>query len=321
MSAFLTSLSSVGEIVVVIALGFWLRSSVKLDEKFKSSISFLIMNIALPASIFVSVLGNLTRKTLIGLSSGLAYTLASFLLGYIVAIIMVKVLRVRPGRKGAFVNMFVNANTIFIGLPLNMALFGKVSMPYFLIYYVMNTVSTWAVGVFFISGDDPTGKKEKSKEKFNWKKLLPAPLLGFLVALVWLLLGLPFPTFFKDTFTMVGNIVTPMSLIYIGIVLADAGLKSIHFDKDTIGALAGRFIIAPIIMIVVLTVFKGMGQVVPSLEQNTLIIQSAAPGLAVLPILVGQAHGDVEYATNVVTTSTILFVIVMPILMQVIQFI
>lgn len=323
MTAFLTSLSSVGEIVLVIALGYWLRISGKLDEKFKGSISYLIMNIALPASIFTSVLENLTRGKLFSLASGLEYTFTSFLLGYVIAILATKLLKIRPGRRGTFINMFVNANTIFIGLPLNIAMFGKVSMPYFLIYYVMNTISTWAIGVFFISNDDPTVAKgeKKGKKEFNWKKLLPAPLVGFLVALVWLLLDLPFPAFFQSTFSMVGSIVTPMSLIYIGIVLADAGLKSIHFDKDTIGALAGRFVIAPIIMICVMLAFKNMGQTIPALEQNTLIIQSAAPGLAVLPILVGQAHGDVEYATNVVTTSTVLFVIVMPILMQIIQFI
>lgn len=112
-----------------------------------------------------------------------------------------------------------------------------------------------------------------------------------------------------------------MSLIYIGIVLADAGLASIHFDGDTIWALLGRFIIAPALMILMLVIGKSGGAQVPSLESSTLIIQAAAPGLAVLPILAGQSHGDVEYATNVVTTSTVLFVIVVPILMQLVQFI
>lgn len=36
-----------------------------------------------------------------------------------------------------------------------------------------------------------------------------------------------------------------------------------------------------------------------------------------LPILAEQSHGDVKYATNVVTTSTVLFVVVVPLLMQV----
>ena len=51
-----------------------------------------------------------------------------------------------------------------------------------------------------------------------------------------------------------------------------------------------------------------------AIEVKTFIVQSAVPALAVLPILVNEAKGDVEYATNVVTTSTILFVIVIQII-------
>ncbi|MCT6893027.1 MAG: AEC family transporter, partial [Bombilactobacillus mellifer] len=55
---------------------------------------------------------------------------------------------------------------------------------------------------------------------------------------------------------------------------------------------------------------------IPQMEQSTLVVQAATPGLAIMPILVGQAHGDVKYATNLVTTSTVLFVIVIPIIME-----
>ncbi|KRO00147.1 AEC family transporter [Companilactobacillus kimchiensis] len=318
MEAFITSLQSVAEIVLVIALGFWLRNSGKLGDEFKGNISFIIMKIALPASIFVSVLKYLNRDKLASLSGGLIFTFASFTIGYIVAWLLTKVFKIRKGRRGTFINMFVNANTIFIGLPLNMALFGTKSLPYFLIYYVMNTISTWAVGIFFISNDDPTVQKGDKKEKFNWKKLLPAPLVGFLVSLVFLLLAIPVPGWIDKTLDMVGGIVTPMSLIYIGIILADAGLKSIRFDRDTILALIGRFVVAPAIMIsIILLGGRMMGTSLPTIEANSFIIQSAAPGLAVLPILVDSAHGDVDYATNLVTTSTVLFVIVVPILMQI----
>ncbi|APU71505.1 AEC family transporter [Companilactobacillus crustorum] len=317
MAAFITSLESVAEIVLVIALGYWLRGSGRLGDEFKGNISFIIMKIALPASIFVSVFKYLNRDKLASLSGGLIFTFASFTIGYIVAWILTKVFRIRKGRRGTFINMFVNANTIFIGLPLNMALFGTKSLPYFLIYYVMNTISTWAVGIFFISSDDPTVEKGAKKD-FNWKKLLPAPLVGFLVSLVFLLLAIPVPDWINKTLDMVGGIVTPMSLIYIGIILADAGLKSIKFDRDTILALLGRFVVAPAIMISIILIGGSMmGTSLPSIESNSFIIQAAAPGLAVLPILVDQSHGDVDYATNLVTTSTVLFVIVVPILMQV----
>lgn len=307
--AFLNSIESVVTIILMIALGFILRQRGWFADSFAGNISRLITNIALPASIFVSVLKFLTRDKLVSLSGGLVYAFLSFAISYLVAYILAYVFKVRPGRKGTFINVVVNANTIFIGLPLNVALFGNQALSYFLVYYVMNTISTWAIGALIIANDSP----DKGQKAFNWKKLLPAPLIGFLVALVFLLLAIPVPDFATSTLTYVGNLVTPLSLIYIGIVLADAGLKSIHFDKDTVVALVGRFIFAPAVMLTLLVFAGGFLGHLPHLEAQTLAVQAATPALAVLPILANEANGDVKYATNVVTTSTILFVVVVPV--------
>lgn len=324
MTALTTSIQSVLTILIIIALGYYLQKKGWFSDSFGGELSKLLMNVALPANIFISVLQRLTLNKLVSLSSGLVYGFGAVILGYIVAFIAVKLLRVQKGRRGTFINMFVNANTIFIGLPLNLALFGNKAIPYFLVYYVVNTVSTWTLGAFLIAQDDPTATQAKKGGKLNWKKLLPPPLLGFLVALVFLLLRIPFVkvpalSFAVNTLSYVGSLVTPLSLIYIGIVLAKAGLGSIRFDRDTIAALLGRFVLAPVIMVLLILLGMHMGSGVPSLEAKTLIVQSSAPALAVLPVLANQAHGDVKYATNVVTTSTVLFVIVVPIVMMLIQ--
>ena len=310
--AFLTSLESILSIILIILLGYILKEKKWFDDGFSSNVSRLIMNVALPASIFVSVLKYLTIEKLISLSGGLIYTFLSVIMGYIIAWIMVKILKVKPGRRGTFINTVVNANTIFIGLPLNIALFGNESLPYFLVYYITNTVSTWAFGVILIENDNP--EKTKTKKGFNWKKLLPPPLLGFLVALIFLVFKIPVPDFIHSALTYTGNIVTPLSLIYIGIVLSDAGLKSIHFDKDTIFALLGRFIMSPCIMVILIILGTKISGTMPALESKTYIIQASAPALAVLPILANESNGDVKYATNVVTTSTVLFAIVVAVI-------
>lgn len=314
---FLTAVESVLSIVLIIALGFYLRNKGWFADSFAGNISKLIMNIALSASIFVSVLTYLTRDKLMALSDGLIYGELSIVFGYFIAWLMVKVLKVRRGRRGVFINTIVNANTIFIGLPLNIALFGEASMPYFLVYYVLNTVSTWAFGAFLIANDS-TEPQPAHRQKFNWKKLLPAPLLGFLVALVFLLADIPVPSFIHSTLDYVGSIVTPLSLLYIGITLADAGLKSIRFDKDTIAALLGKFVLAPLIMVALIAAGHSILPL-PSLEAKTLIVQSSVSALAVLPILANEAKGDVRFATNVVTTSTILFMIVVPLVDTLLQ--
>ena len=310
MSLFLTSITSIIPIITIIVLGYILQVKGWFGDAFGPNLSRLIMNVALPASIFVSVMKYLTLDKLISLSGGLLYTFVAFILGYIVAYIAVMIFKVRPGRRGTMINTFVNANTIFIGLPLNVALFGDQALPYFLIYYITNTISTWTLGVYLMTSDSKSGQSKKTS-KFDWKKLLPAPLVGFLVALLCLILRISIPDFATNTLTYVGNIVTPLSLIYIGIVLAKAGLKTIRFDKDTIITLVGRFILAPVIMLLVLKFFSP-NMVAP--EFRTFMIQSATPALAVLPILANQGKGDVEFSTNVVTLSTVLFIVVIPIL-------
>ena len=256
----------------------------------------------------------LTVDRLIKLSSGLVYVALATIFGYIIAYILVKALKIRAGRRGTFINTFVNANTIFIGLPLNIALFGDKATEYFLVYYIINTISTWTLGIYLMTTDSQV--QSKTTVSFDWKKLLPPPLIGFLVAIVFLLAKIPVPQVMTKTLTYVGNIVTPLSLIYIGIVLAKAGLASVKFDKDSVYALCGRFLIAPLLMMIVI---KTIGTNLPNLEAQTFMLQSAVSSLAVMPILAHQGSGDVEYATNIVTLSTVLLVVVIPSLMSIIQ--
>ncbi|KAE9530418.1 AEC family transporter [Testudinibacter aquarius] len=310
---FLSSIESTLPILFIIALGYGLRKKGWFADSFGGNISKLILNIALPAGIFVSILKYLTRDKLFSLSGGLVYFVLATLLAYAVAFLLVKVLKVRRGRRGVFINVIVNANTIFIGLPLNVALFGEVSLPYFLVCYLVNTVSTWTIGAWLIANDDPTVDANTRQGSFDLKKLLTPPIIGAILAFVFLLADIPLPTFVNSTLGYVGELVTPLALIYVGIVLADAGLKSIHFDRDATVALIGRFILMPGLTIGLILFGAGSLGSLPPTEAYTLIVQSAVPALAVLPILAHAANGDVEYATNVVTTSTLLFIIVIPI--------
>lgn len=310
---FLTSLGSIFPIIVMIAIGYILRKRHWFHHTFSENVSKLITNVALPCSIFYSVLKYLDMNVLKELSNRLIFTFASVIIGYVTAYIVIKIFKIRRGRRGVFYNAVVNANTIFIGLPLNMALFGEEASKYYLMYYITNTISIWTLGYILLENDSI--EEKESKGGFNPKKLLSPPLIAFVTAFIVLVLGISVPKPLVETTKYLGNIVTPLALLYIGIVLADAGLHSINFDLDTILALLGRFVFSSIVMVALLKV-TGQFMQLDSLEIKTFVTQSAAPVFAALPILTNQTEGDIEYATNVVTTSTILFVVVIPVLMM-----
>ena len=299
------ALSSMVTILAVIALGYLLQAKGWFQEGFSKSIADLILKIALPASIFVSVLKFITREQLVSFFWISLYPLITVILGYLVAWGAVVLFKVPVGRRGIMLNTFVNANTVFMGLPLNLSLFGEEAMPHFLVYYVINTLSIFTVGMYFVSIDRPDGNKNKG---IQWKSLFSPPLIAFLVALALVALGIPIPTFAQNSINMVGSLVTPLSLMYIGINLQQSGLGTIRFDRDTVIALAGRFIIFPFLMVVVLLI----GGTDNTLLKETFIIQSTIPTIVIMPILAAEADGDVDFATNMVTMTTITYLAVLP---------
>lgn len=310
-------LSGIIPIIVLIVLGFVLHEKKFLSKGLDRNLTFLVMNVALPASVFLSVVNNLTVKTLEELAKPLVIGLIVFGANYILSYFIMRLSRVPRGRKGIFLNTVVNANTIFIGMPLNQALFGTEAISYFLVYYVLNTLSTWTVGAVFIARDGRT--QGEGGGKVNLKQILSPPILGLLAALPVLLLGIHLPKPVTETLSYLGTLVTPLSLLYIGIVLSEAGLRSVRFDKDTVVALLGKFVLSPVLTATALYLAVRYGIALPAKLRDTMIVQSAVPALTVLPILAGDADGDVEYATNVVVTSTVLFVVVIPLVMTLLK--
>lgn len=321
MAVFWTSIQSVLSIVLMIAVGYWAQGRGWFDDKFSGALSKVIMNIGLPASIFMAMLERFKPAQLATLSTGLLYVILAVVIGYVLAWFLTRLFRVPKGRRGLMMTAMNGANTVFIGLPLNVALFGQPSVPYLLVYYIVNTVVIWTVGVWIIAADDPTTSGKKAQ--FDWHHLLPVPLWGFIVALpfifFWPQAATSLPSFITTTLTAIGGLVTPLSLIYIGIMLRNFGLKNMSFDGHVILTLLGRFVLSPIIMALIIFVGLHAGVPMVGVFQKTLIIQSATPALAVLPILANTYHSDVKFATNIVVATSTLFIIVVPVIMGIIN--
>ena len=142
------------------------------------------------------------------------------------------------------------------------------------------------------------------------------------MAIIFLFFEIPLLPILHTTLNYLGDMVTPLSLIYIGIVLHDAGLKSMRLNKDSIGGIVGRFVISPIIMFCLITALQyGAGIVLEPIAIITFVVQSAGPVIAVLPIVANESKADLPFATGLVMISTILFVVVIPIIMEILTMI
>ncbi|MDD3224420.1 MAG: AEC family transporter [Clostridium sp.] len=312
--ALFNSLSGIFSIVLMIVIGIVLASRGWFSEESSRLITKLVMNVALPALMISTILENLKRSTLIHMGKGILIPILSMSICLMIAIILSKILKIRKERSGLFISMFFNSNTIFVGLPVNLALFGKESVPFVLLYYIANTTFFWTLGVYYIS---KSGNKKNSGSIFSkdtLRRVISPPLLGYIVALILLIFKIRLPKFIMQTADYMGGLTTPLSMIFIGICIFSVSIKNIKVNRDMLGIIAGRFIVSPITVYALTFLLP-----IPILMKKVFIIQSIMPVMTNSSIVAKSCGADTEYAAIMTVVTTVLSMLIIPFYMILLQ--
>lgn len=248
MSLIIEALQSVIVLLLIMIVGFLLMRLDIVTSFFARDVSKVITLISLPAIIFYSVLTNISQGGVLSLFQKVLVPVVATLLNYLISWLIARLPLFDEGDRGVFINASVNPNTTFIGLAINNILFGKVGLASFLAYFLTNNVSVWTFGQYLIEPAQlDEGEKEKV-EKFNLLALLKSPpLLAFVVSFMVVALGLKLPLFIMSSTNLLGTLVTPLALLYSGMMLYSAGLlKSLKISKVKVLGILGRFILGPL---------------------------------------------------------------------------
>lgn len=311
---FFTTVESILSIVLIIVTGYLCTAAGWFDEKSGKLFSRIITNIALPAYMLFSLMSTFSKELLLHLAPGLVVPFASILASFVVGYAVSKLLNIAPHKQGTFRSMFSLSNSIFIGLPVNLALFGESSMPFVLLYYIANTTIFWTLGVNGISTDGMS-RQEKVSVTQVLKKIFSPPLLGFIAAILFIIVGITLPHFILDTCKYLGNMTTPLSMLFIGIAMYGVKLKNIKFSKEMAAIMLGRFIVAPLIVIGITYALP-----LPLLMKKVFVIQSALPVMTLTAVIAKTYQADAEYAAVMTTVTTITSLITIPVYMLIFQY-
>ena len=308
MDIFLKSISGILVILGMILVGFVIGEKGWFDDKSRGLIAKLVTQIALPCYMLYTITQRFTAADLLKMLPALRFPALSMVVLLGIATAVARIFTVRQDRRGLFVSMFFNSNTIFVGLPINQALFGDVSIPYVLIYYMCNTTFFWTLGTYLIQRD---GEGEAQFDlKTSVKKVFSPPLMGFILGLVMVMLQIKLPAFLASDLQYLGNLTTPLSMIFIGLSVSHIGVKQLVLGKDQLLILLGRFLVAPLLMATIV-----YWAPLPSLMKQVFIIQSAMPVMTNAPVVARLYGADSDYAAIMVTETTLATMVVIPILM------
>ena len=308
MDIFLRSISGILVILGMILVGFIIGEKGWFDDKSRGLLAKLVTQVALPCYMLYTITQRFTAADLLKMLPALRFPALSMVILLGIATGVARIFAVRQDRRGLFISMFFNSNTIFVGLPINQALFGDASIPYVLIYYMCNTTFFWTLGTYLIQRD---GEGEAQFDlKTSLKKVFSPPLMGFLLGLVLVMLQIKLPAFLASDLQYLGNLTTPLSMIFIGLSVSHVGVKQLVLRKEQLLILLGRFLVAPLLMASIVYWVP-----LPSLMKQVFIIQSAMPVMTNAPVVARLYGADSDYAAVMVTETTLATMVVIPILM------
>ncbi len=313
LAVMIQSIECVLSLSLIGLVGYILDKKGWFSEDSKIMIPRLLTLITVPPYLFHNVVKNFNRDDLIHLIYGATIPAVSLAITAVLAYIMSKFMKKPQGRAGIFQVGIFTSNTIFIGLPVNTALFGEAAIPYVLLYFFANTTFFWTMGNYLISLDGDGPARENIISLKTIPRIISPPFMGFLLGISLILLNIKPPRFLMDSAGFIGGITSPMAILFIGITMAGVKLKQISLDRDLLMVLFGRFILSPATIILLTWLIK-----IPPLMTKVFIIQSSLPMVTSAVLLASYYRADKEYATVVVSISTLLTLVVIPVMMMII---
>ena len=280
----------------------------------KALLPRLVTLVALPPYMIYNITGSMTRQELLDMFYGSAVPFISIFSVFGLSLFLARLIKPKPGRRGIFCTSFAASNTVFIGLPVNVALFGSEALPYVLLYYFANTLFFWTVGNYMLAADGK-GPKPAIVSLSSLKQVFSPPLLGLFTGVGLVLAGLKLPPFLNSAAMHLGSLTTPLALMIIGITLQSMKLRQIKLDRDLLLIFFGRFILSPLSIILLSRLFP-----MPELMFKVFVMQASLPVVVSVGLLSSYYKSDVEFGTVAVSATTLAAMLTIPVYMLIVTF-
>lgn len=309
----LTSYSTILVLFSIITLGYILAKKNIFTKEVSTALSFFVINFALPLEIFLRITRDFTKQRLFSLFKESFFPVLIISLVLVIGYLSAHLFKVKKAQQGAFTLCFASPSAAFIGMPIILGLYGDKGLPYALLVYVVTSLSTWTIGVMLLNRDNELTNKVHTPFDLRRtiKALLSPPIIAFLLACFMVCLSLPLPFFFKSLFGYIGDTTSALAMLFIGTTIYQTGIKNLTFSKAVIGILVGRFLITPIIVIVLAHIFH-----ISSMMGAVCLIQFSIPVSNTVAILAGEKQVDISFTDASLTYSLLAYLFIFPILIK-----
>lgn len=300
----LNGIISVLVVFIILGVGFFFTAKQRWPENTNKVFSITVVQIAAPALAIVSIENRFTPDLLKTSFWNLLIIAGSLFIMSFIGKLLAWLFKLPPKKKAVFQTTFTFNNTMFIGLPINQIVFGHEGLPYLFTFYLVTIVMFWSLGAYTLCQASDIGGKS-----FSVKKIFSPGLIGVLIGCFLVEMEWHLPVILETSLSYLGDICVPLSLLVIGSNLASSIKRGMtRISADQIVILIGKFIIHPLLIWGLFSIFGVSG-----LPLKVFILTASLPCHAQTAILSEFYDVEGEYASNLVSLSTLISLITIPI--------
>ncbi|HVP97056.1 AEC family transporter [Methanoregula sp.] len=286
---------------ILIGTGYAARKYGILNGDRVHLISHVLVNVALPALSISSLQVPETATTMGIVDVMLLVAVAYYLAAFVVGILFCRLVPSTAEEKGVFQFMLVFPNTMFMGIPVALAVLGPSSLFYVILFNVPFYFLVFTLGVWLLARGRPG--------KIDLKVLLSPGLVAAIVGLVFFLLHYTIPAPVEYGLDLVGSATTPLAMLVVGAMLATLPLERLAGDWRVYLVTALRLLVLPVAAFLVLSPF-----IADKLLLGVAVLLIAMPVAANSVLLSEEYKVDATLASQGVFISTLLCLATIPLL-------
>ncbi|WP_352401024.1 AEC family transporter [Anaerotignum sp.] len=305
MEAVFTVLNKLMIIFFLILIGYGCRKKKIVDDSFMEGIAGFLTRIIIPCFVISSLQIDYTPELFRDGATVFIVCVIMHIWGLIVGWLSFRFLKVPQRAKGIWIFSCMFANIGFMGVPVISMIFGGSSVFYCAFASFAFNITAYTLGVMVL--DKCTENSDSSK--VNMKQLLKAPVnVATVVGILLFVMNVRLPEPMKDTVDMVGGMLSPLAMIYIGGILGKFDFKETVTEKWAYAVSFFRLIFMPLSSYFILKPF-----IHDKLILGVIVVGLSTPIGAFCAILAAEFGADEELASKYIFVTTLLCIFTMPV--------
>ncbi len=298
---------------VMMLLGYFVYKRKWVTEESTVGLSKMVVNLFNPILIVYSVLSSTTVQDSSKMMQNLTLMIVFFALLILLSFVLVFVLRIDKPQKSMYRMMSIFPNIGFMGIPVVKSIYGNDAVIYVAFYILGYNLLLYTYGVIlanrviFEERGEST-KRGKSDLKATLAKIMNPGVVASILAIIIYLAGIQVPAVVTSFCDYVGNATVSLSMMLIGISIAQSKIGTMFKDVKMYAYIALRMVLLPIVIIMLMRQMS-----IDPIVFGVFILELGMPVGSIVTLMIKETGADVDQCSKGIVLSTLAAIVTIPI--------